>query len=181
MSNRIVATLANDDRLKAIARTALGGPAVPFRATLFAKTGEANWLIAWHQDTALPLNARFDATGWGPWSLKAGVLHAHAPASALSRVVALRVHLDASTARNGPLRVIPGSHSLGILSDRQALEYVATHEQQDCLTPRGGIIAMRPLILHASSKAQTAEPRRVLHIEYADALDLGPGIRLAIA
>jgi hypothetical protein len=28
--------------------------------------------------------------------------------------------------------------------------------------------------------AKSAEPRRVLHIEYADSLDLGPGMRLAI-
>jgi hypothetical protein len=40
---------------------------------------------------------------------------------------------------------------------------------------------MRPLLIHASSKAQTAEPRRVLHIEYADSLELMPGIQLAVA
>jgi hypothetical protein len=40
---------------------------------------------------------------------------------------------------------------------------------------------MRPLLIHASSKARNNEPRRVLHIEYADSLDLAPGIRLAIA
>jgi len=37
------------------------------------------------------------------------------------------------------------------------------------------------LIIHASSKARNEEPRRVLHIEYADALELGRGIRLAVA
>jgi hypothetical protein len=40
---------------------------------------------------------------------------------------------------------------------------------------------MRPLLIHASSKARVDEPRRVLHIEYADSLDLGNGIRLAMA
>ena len=39
---------------------------------------------------------------------------------------------------------------------------------------------MRPLIIHSSSKAKSAEPRRVLHIEYAVSLDLGNGIRLAV-
>jgi hypothetical protein len=29
--------------------------------------------------------------GWGPWSIKSGIAYAHAPARALSRVVALRV------------------------------------------------------------------------------------------
>jgi hypothetical protein len=40
---------------------------------------------------------------------------------------------------------------------------------------------MRPLLIHASSKSQSRSPRRVLHIEYADAVNLGPGIKLAIA
>jgi hypothetical protein len=40
---------------------------------------------------------------------------------------------------------------------------------------------MRPLLIHSSSKAREGAPRRVLHIEYADSLDVGDGIRLAVA
>jgi hypothetical protein len=36
------------------------------------------------------------------------------------------------------------------------------------------------LILHSSSKGRSENPRRVLHIEYADALELESGIRLAL-
>jgi hypothetical protein len=36
-------------------------------------------------------------------------------------------------------------------------------------------------LAHASSKAETDERRRVLHIEYADALTLGNGLELAVA
>src|ERR1700676_280008 len=43
--------------------------------------------------------------------------HAHAPAAALSQVLALRVSCDDSTAGNGPLRVLPGTHARGVLSD----------------------------------------------------------------
>jgi len=181
MSNTAVAALAADDRMISIARRALGISAIPFRATLFEKSGEKNWLIGWHQDTALPLASRFDQAGWGPWSEKHGVCYAHAPAWALSRVVALRLHLDPSTPDNGPLRVIPGSHCAGLLSDDEVFALARAHDQVECPTPRGGVLAMRPLLVHSSSKAVSDEPRRVLHIEYADSLDLAPGIRLAIA
>jgi ectoine hydroxylase-related dioxygenase (phytanoyl-CoA dioxygenase family) len=181
MSIPAIEAVAKDERLLRIARRALGDGAVPFRATLFDKSARANWLVVWHQDTALPLESRNDSTEWGPWSLKAGVLCAHAPAWALSRVLALRVHLDASTGENGPLRVIPGSHLGGVLSDDEILELARAREKVEALVPRGGVLAMRPLLVHSSSKALGAEPRRVLHIEYADALDLGPGLRLAIA
>ena len=104
MSNPVIAALAADSRLIAMATDWLGATTQPFRATLFEKTSQSNWLIPWHQDTALPLESKFDEPGWGPWSEKAGVHYAHAPAWALSRVIALRVHLDASTAENGSLR-----------------------------------------------------------------------------
>ncbi len=180
MSNPAVSAIANDQRLLSISRAALGGHAAPFRATLFEKTGAKNWLIAWHQDTALPLQVRFDAPGWGPWSVKHTVEYAHAPSSALSRVVALRVHLDASTSENGPLRVVPGSHLNGVLSDTEVLDFADSHDEVACPVPRGGVLAMRPLLVHSSSKCLSDKPRRVLHIEYADSLELTPGINLAV-
>jgi ectoine hydroxylase-related dioxygenase (phytanoyl-CoA dioxygenase family) len=164
-----------------IARQELGSQAEPFRATLLEKSGDANWLVAWHQDTALPLASSFNAAGWGPWSEKANVLYAHAPASALSRILALRIHLDASTSDNGPLRVIPGSHAAGLLSDSEVFDYVRAHSPIECLAPQGSVLAMRPLLIHSSSKARIGDPRRVLHIEYAESLELEPGIRLAVA
>ena len=181
MSNAVVAEVANHQRLLGIARRALGATAVPFRATLFEKSGYANWLVVWHQDTALPVCSRFDAPDWGAWSMKAGVNYAHAPTWALQRVLALRLHLDASTEENGPLRVVPGSHRPGVLSDESVSDYVRCHEAVNCVVSKGGVLSMRPLLIHSSSKALTADPRRVLHIEYADQLEIAPGIQLAIA
>jgi len=177
----VIGDLARDDRLLVIARRFVGQEAVPFRATLFDKSPDANWLVVWHQDTALPLRHRSDSTEWGPWSTKAGVLYAHAPALALEQVVALRVSLDDSLATNGPLRVLPGTHRDGVLSDAQIESLAQRVTPVDCIAPCGSVVAMRPLTVHASSKAVSAQPRRVLHIEYSKALHLAPGIELAIA
>jgi hypothetical protein len=57
---------------------------------------------------------------------------------------------------------------------------VSKNAPMECLAARGGVVAMRPLLIHSSSKAKDADPRRVLHIEYTGSLDLSPGIRLAI-
>ena len=120
-----VARIARSAQLMRIAQEVLGEEAFPFRATLFDKSPTANWLVVWHQDTALPLRERREASGWGPWSIKDGVTYAHATASALSQVLALRVHLDDSTAENGPLRVLPGTHTLGVLTD-EAIHELST-------------------------------------------------------
>jgi hypothetical protein len=48
------------------------------------------------------------------------------------------------------------------------------------VTPSGGVVVMRPLTLHASSKSLDGRPRRVLHIEYAATADLSNGAKLAV-
>jgi len=176
-----VAEMARGADLLGIAREILGEDAFPFRATLFDKSATANWLVVWHQDTALPLKERRELAGWGPWSVKDGIQYAHAPASALEQVVALRVHLDDSTSENGPLRVLPGTHTLGVLTDEEIHDLSMKVAEAECLVPRGGVLAMRPLIVHASSKAQSDKPRRVLHIEYSAPNALPDGLALAIA
>lgn len=162
-----VSEVARSSSLMEIARGVLGQGAFPFRATFFDKSPNSNWLVAWHQDTALPLTTRMDVPGWGPWSIKDGVAYAHAPAEALEQVLALRVHLDDSTTENGPLRVIPDTHKIGVLADQEIHERVGNSAGVECLVPLGGVVAMRPLIIHASSKSESELPRRVLHIEYA--------------
>lgn len=181
LTNDIIRRLANDARLVTVASDLLGGSAQPFKGTLFDKSPTRNWLVSWHQDLALPIRARIEAAGWGPWSTKGGRLYALAPAEVLAGVVALRVHLDDSTAENGPLRVLPDTHRLGRLSEGRIAELVQSRAAVECLAPAGGIVALRPLAVHASSKSTSAVPRRVLHLEYATSVALGSGIELAVA
>jgi ectoine hydroxylase-related dioxygenase (phytanoyl-CoA dioxygenase family) len=181
LGNASVSALASDPRLLNIACRVLGAEARPFRATLFDKSPTSNWLVVWHQDTALPLLERHELPGWGPWSVKEGVIYAHAPATALEQVLALRVHLDESSDKNGPLRVLPGTHLMGVLTD-DAIEQLASQiAAVDCVVPAGGVIAMRPLIVHASSKSLIEAPRRVLHIEYAACMVMADSLDLAKA
>jgi hypothetical protein len=174
-------SLACSPELRELARDVLGPRAFAFRATIFHKSLVANWLVVWHQDTALPVRHRMDVPGWTSWSAKEGITYAHAPAEVLSQVLALRVHLDDSSANNGPLRVLPGTHTLGVLTDDRLSELAQEVTAVECLVSKGGVIAMRPLLVHASSKSSSEVPRRVLHIEYAASPDITNPLELAIA
>jgi len=175
-----VRAIAEDPRLQQLAAQYLGQEPVPFRATLFDKSSVANWLVTWHQDTVLPLRQRSDDPAWGPWSTKEGVLCARAPAWALERVIALRISLDDSTSTNGPLRVLPDTHREGLLGDAEIERLARTVTGVDCIAPAGGVVVMRPLTVHASSKAIDEQPRRVLHIEYASSLAITEGLELTV-
>lgn len=176
-----VADLARQQPLMELAQDVLGKNAFPFRATVFDKSQAANWLVVWHQDTALPLDCRREVAGWGPWSIKEGIDYARAPTAALNQVLALRISLDDSNAENGPLRVLAGTHKMGVLSDGAVYALAAEKSPVDCIVPKGGVLAMRPLLVHSSSKSRTDEPRRVLHIEYAASSCVANPLRLAIA
>jgi len=113
--------------------------------------------------------------------VKEGVNYAHAPASALEQAVALRLHLDDSTIENGPLRVLPSTHTLGVLTDDQIHDFSEKVAEETCLVTRGGVLALRPLIVHASSKSKNEKSRRVLHIEYATPMAVSNGLELALS
>ncbi|MEP6850122.1 MAG: phytanoyl-CoA dioxygenase family protein [Acidobacteriota bacterium] len=179
MSIPAIADVACDRRLLDIGAELMGNELIPYKATLFEKTGKSNWLVAFHQDTALPVRSIPAAEGWGPTSQKSGVAFSHAPTSVLTRILAIRIHLDPSGHSNGPLRVIPNSHTRRF-GDDEFEKVKRSMPEIKCCVGRGGVIAMSPLLIHASSKSESDLPRRVLHIEYADSLDLD-GVRLAIA
>jgi hypothetical protein len=76
--------------------------------------------------------------------------------------------------------VLPGTHVHGVLSHDEIQQLAAAATPVVCVAPAGGVVAMRPLVVHASSKAQNALPRRVLHIEFASGVRLGAGFELAV-
>jgi ectoine hydroxylase-related dioxygenase (phytanoyl-CoA dioxygenase family) len=154
--------LAREPSLRAV----LPADAHAVQCTLFEKALDKNWLVALHQDLSIPVAERIDSALCTGWSAKEGDLFVQPPISVLEDLVAVRVHLDACDERNGALRVVPGSHRLGRLSSAQALNARAVRGERVVPVPRGSVMVMRPLLLHASSKATADLPRRVLHFVF---------------
>src|SRR6185437_8023437 len=101
--------------------------------------------------------------GWSAWSKKEDIVFAQAPATELQKILALRIHLDDSTELNGPLTVLPGSHNRGLLNDDEIQELTVKSNPVECVVKRGGILAMRPLLIHSSPKMEGSGSRCVLH------------------
>jgi ectoine hydroxylase-related dioxygenase (phytanoyl-CoA dioxygenase family) len=84
----------------------------------------------------------------------------------LQQMLAVRVHLDDCGVEDGPLRVVPGSHTRGIIADNEAIALRIAGRETDCVAARGAALVLRPLLLHASSKGSGKGRRRVLHFVY---------------
>ncbi|MEW6157041.1 MAG: phytanoyl-CoA dioxygenase family protein [Verrucomicrobiota bacterium] len=162
-----VARLLEANAVRNCLNEILGCPVFVVRSLFFDKTGQANWKVAWHQDITIAVRKRIEAPGFGPWSMKAGVPHVQAPAEVLERMLTLRVHLDPCDASNGALQILPGSHKQGKLTGAAIAEWRTKHRPVLCEMPVGGILVMKPLLLHASAPARRPLRRRVIHFEFA--------------
>jgi ectoine hydroxylase-related dioxygenase (phytanoyl-CoA dioxygenase family) len=145
----------------------IGPMAFPVRGIFFDKRSGANWGVPWHQDLAIAVAQRIETPGFGPWSIKEGVVHVQPPREVLEGMLVVRLHLDDCDAENGALRLIPGSHLQGELGTEETRDWCRRVEPTVCEVSKGGALLMRPLILHASSAATKVAHRRVLHVEYA--------------
>ncbi|MFB6453862.1 phytanoyl-CoA dioxygenase family protein [Chitinophaga sp. Hz27] len=135
------------------------------KSIYFDKPAGSNWYVSYHQDLTISVNDKQELPGFGPWTVKPNQFAVQPPIKYLENIVTFRIHLDDTTANNGALRVIPGSHKKEI--QRPELIDWASTEETSCEVPAGGVMLMKPLLLHSSGRTTNEQQRRVIHIECA--------------
>lgn len=143
------------------------------RALYFDKPPHQTWALPWHKDLTIAVREHGSSSvAFTHPTRKAGVPHVEAPIELLERMLTLRIHFDPVTEENGPLRVLPGSHRLGKAMD------AGVEAETTILANPGDVLAMRPLVAHASgaSHPETTLHRRILHLEFAADAQLAEGL-----
>jgi ectoine hydroxylase-related dioxygenase (phytanoyl-CoA dioxygenase family) len=163
-----VLQLAQSHAIRRLVEPVLGAEARLVRSILFTKSTEANWQVAWHQDLSIAVQQRAEVDGFGSWSLKDGVQHVQPPVHVLERMLSVRVHLDRADENNGALWLSPGSHRFGRIPASEAASAADRLGKALCAVNAGDALLFRPLTLHASRKASVDNPRRVIHLEFAN-------------
>ena len=159
--------LSPDGCIGAVVASLLGASAKPVRAILFNKSPETNWSLAWHQDRTICVKDKRETPGFGPWTIKSGMVHVAPPFDLLTRMVTLRAHLDDVPATNSPLLIAPGSHLHGRVAVNEIDKIIARCGTAACVAEAGDIWLYATPILHASEKAAKPASRRVLQVDYA--------------
>jgi hypothetical protein len=160
-------TLWREHSLVELLTIVLGPGCGLVRGLYFDKPTDSNWSLPWHQDLTIAVQDHSrPSQQFRARTFKAGVPHVEAPDEVLRRMLTLRVHLDEVTDENGPLLVLPGTHvARDAAGDRPPVTILAAP---------GDVLAMRPLLSHASSASQmqTNRNRRVIHLEFAASREL---------
>jgi ectoine hydroxylase-related dioxygenase (phytanoyl-CoA dioxygenase family) len=158
----LAGALRGDARINSL----LPRSALAVQCTLFDKSPTKNWLVALHQDLSIPVKARVDGPECSGWTEKEGQVYVQPPVSVLEQLVSVRVHIDDCAVESGALRVVPKSHVEGRLNKEQAEALRSRNGEIVVPVGCGGVLVIRPLLLHASSKATSHDPRRVLHFVF---------------
>ncbi|WP_235034260.1 phytanoyl-CoA dioxygenase family protein [Roseiconus lacunae] len=169
-----VSSIWQRDPIRSFLVTHLGGRFGLVRALFFDKPPDRTWALAWHKDTSIAVEGHAgDSAHFSRPTTKAGVPHVIASDDILGEMLTLRIHLDEVTDENGPLEVIPGSHV-----SNQSAGVGVEHAVKICAAA-GEVLAMRPLITHASGSSSpgTRRHRRILHLEFAASERLPDGYR----
>ncbi|RFZ85296.1 phytanoyl-CoA dioxygenase [Mucilaginibacter terrenus] len=164
------------DKLKLLVRKLFGSDFFVVKSIYFDKPVASNWFVAWHQDLTISVKDKLTAEGYGPWTVKQGQFAVQPPLSILESNFTIRIHLDDADAGNGALKVIPGSHRKGIYRPDQIDS--TTESAIVCDVKSGGVMVMRPLLMHASGRTTNNKPRKVIHIEFSRD-DLAKGLSWA--
>lgn len=153
--------------LKTLIKELFGENYFNVKAIYFDKPPQSNWIVAWHQDLTISVSDKTDTESFTNWTLKQGQPTVQPPLEVLENIFTLRIHLDDCDETNGALRVIPKSHQKGVISmkDFRLEDYP---EPVNVAVPKGGVMLMKPLILHASNKSTSERNRRVIHLEFSD-------------
>ena len=135
------------------------------KSIYFDKPGSSNWFVAYHQDLTISVDQKIDLVNFGPWTVKQNQFAVQPPLAILEDNFTIRIHLDDTDEFNGALKVILNSHKKGIFRPEN-IDW-KTEKEVCCIVPRGGIMIMKPLLLHSSGRTTNNKKRRVIHLEFS--------------
>ena len=137
------------------------------KSIYFDKPPNANWIVNWHQDLTINLSNRKEVENFKNWRTNSERTIVQPNKELLESIFTIRIHLDDCTKENGALRVIEESHNKGVIKIKEWLQKKNGIEKI-CEVKKGGILIMKPLILHSSKRTENQKNRRVIHIEFTD-------------
>jgi phytanoyl-CoA hydroxylase len=142
--------LARDKRILDIVEELLSKNIMLYYSMLMMKPPRQGFAAPWHQDFAFFVHDRAD-------------------------VLACQLYLDDSTPENGCIKVVPGSHKLGLLNHFKEGQFTGIFEgdstefdKQAVELPMkaGSAVFWHSLTLHSSDPNRSEKPRRAIVFEY---------------
>lgn len=160
-----IGTIFNNN-LKMVLNQLLADKYFVAKSIYFDKPPISNWYVPYHQDLTISVDKKVAMDGFDCWTTKQNQFAVQPPLDILQKMVTVRIHLDDTNENNGALKVVPASHSKGIYRP-ETIDW-AIEKEVSCNVSKGGVMLMKPLLLHSSGRTTNNKQRRVIHIELSN-------------
>lgn len=158
--------LVFNESLKSVIDAIAGKDFFIVKSIYFDKPEKSNWFVSYHQDLTISVDQKREMDGFNFWTSKYNQYAVQPPISLLENVLTIRIHLDDTNEENGALKVIEGSHLKKVYRP-ETIDWT-TEKETFCNVEQGGIMLMKPLLLHGSNRTTNKKRRRVIHIEFSN-------------
>lgn len=158
--------LVFNENLQSAINTIAGNDYFIVKSIYFDKPEKSNWFVAYHQDLTISIDKKIEMEGFNFWTSKHEQYAVQPPTSLLENIFAIRIHLDDTDEENGALKIIEGSH-LKQICRPETIDW-KSEKETFCNVEQGGIMLMKPLLLHGSNRTTNQKRRRVIHIEFSN-------------
>ena len=165
-----------NSNLKSIIENVFGNNHFLVKSIYFDKPAQSNWFVAYHQDLTISVDKRIELENYGPWTVKQNQFAVQPPIEFLQNIFTIHICLDNTDENNGALKVVQSSHQKCIYRPETINWVIETEISCDVL--KGGIMIMKPLLLHSSRRTTNNEKRRVIHLEFSN-MELPEGLKWA--
>jgi ectoine hydroxylase-related dioxygenase (phytanoyl-CoA dioxygenase family) len=155
-----------NDKSLSLTKSLFGSDFFVVKSIYFDKPETSNWFVSYHQDLTISVCNKADIEGYGSRTVKQNQFAVQPPIDILQSIYTIRIHLDDTDEHNGALKIIPDLHDKGICRP-ETIDWTKEREII-CPVSKGGIMVMRPLLLHSSSRTTNNNRRRVVHIEFCN-------------
>lgn len=155
-----------NEKLQKVISELFGKNYFVIKSIYFDKPETSNWYVSYHQDLTISVDKKIELDNFKFWTTKQNQFAVQPPIEILENIYTIRIHLDDTDENNGALKVIEKSHLKKIYRPEN-IDW-KTEKETTCNVNKGGIMIMKPLTLHSSSRTTNNKKRRVIHIELSD-------------
>ena len=158
----------SNENFKSLYKKICGNDYFLTKAIFFNKPRKSNWFVNYHQDLSISAKRKQEEIGFSQWTAKDGLIGVIPPNEILENTFTFRIHLDITDYTNGALQVIPKTHNKGIIRIDESFKKEKFENPELCEVDKGGVMVMKPLLLHSSQKSTSDFDRRVIHLEFCN-------------
>lgn len=131
----------------------------------------------WHQDKTIYVSQKLKVNGFANWKAENGFIKVEPISEILNNIITLYIMIDSTDEKTEVFKLYPGSHTKTLTSNE--IDIIVSNSVANKISvDKGGILLMKPLLLHSLVKAIPQKKLKLIKLEFSSS-ELPSGLEWA--